>query len=126
MRPLASLQDGAKATVFAARSNPTVARKQWIDAMKPLGQIVIDAGAARALVQGKSLLPAGVRRVEGQFERGDPVDIVDLEGHHVARALAGYRSEDAIRIAGAQSGQIAALLGHAGRSALVHRDDMAM
>jgi len=124
--PITALQDGARATIFAARSNPAAARKQWIDAMKPMGQIVIDAGAVRALAQGKSLLPAGVRRVEGQFERGDPVDIVDPNGHHVARALAGYRSEDAMLIAGAQSGQIAELLGHAGRAALVHRDDMAM
>ena len=125
-RPLSAIQDGANATVFAARSNPAAARKLWIDAMKPKGVLVVDAGAARALVQGKSLLPAGVRRVEGVFDRGDPVDIVDADGHHVARALTGYGSDEASLIAGAQSGQIAELLGHAGRVALVHRDDMAM
>ena len=94
--------------------------------MKPRGQIVVDLGAAAALQRGKSLLPAGVKNVSGQFERGDPVDIVDENGHHVARALAGYGADDAARLAGAQSHQITERLGHSGRSALIHRDDMAL
>lgn len=124
-RPISALRKGAKSTVFPARSSPGAARKQWIDAMKPKGQLVIDAGAADALRGGKSLLPAGVRAVEGRFQRGDPVDIVDLDGHHVARALVSYDAEEATRIAGAHSSEIADLLGHMGRAALVHRDDMA-
>ena len=125
-RPLNALSDGARHTVFAARSNPAAARKQWIDAMKPRGTIIVDAGAAAAMQRGKSLLPAGVRSVDGLFERGDPVDIVDESGHHVARALTGYSATDAALIAGAQSDQISERLGYGGRSALVHRDDMAL
>ncbi len=124
--PLAALANGARASVFAAKTTPTVARKQWIDAMKSKGRIVIDAGAAKALRAGKSLLPAGVRGVEGGFDRGDPVDIVDEGGHHVARALTSYDAREAAAIAGAQSGDITDILGHEGRAALVHRDDMAL
>ncbi len=125
-RPLAELQSGARSTVFSARANPAVARKLWIDAMKPEGNIVVDAGAAKALMAGKSLLPAGVVKVEGTFERGDPVDIVTEDRQHVARALTGYGSEDAQRLVGVQSNKISEILGHSGRSALVHRDDMAL
>lgn len=124
--PLQSLDENAKASVFAAKSTPTVARKQWIDAMKSKGRIVIDDGAASALRKGKSLLPAGVRRVEGHFDRGDPVDIVDEGGHHVARALTSYEASEARAIAGAQTQDIAQILGHDGRAALIHRDDMAL
>lgn len=125
-RPISALRAGSRSTVFAAKTDPAAARKRWIDAMKPKGRILIDAGAVAALGRGKSLLPAGVKSVEGQFERGDPVDIVDGAGHHVARALISYRAEDARAIAGAQSSEIAGILGHDGRAALVHRDDMAM
>lgn len=124
-QPLAALQNGGAATLFTAASNPTAARKQWIDAMKPKGAIVVDAGAVTALRGGKSLLPAGVRRIEGRFERGDPVDIVDEAGHFVARALTGYDAGEARAIAGMHSRDIAAVLGHDGRAVLVHRDDMA-
>ena len=124
--PLRSLKNGEKASVFAAKSTPKAARKQWIDAMKSKGRIIVDAGAANALRLGKSLLPAGVRGVEGQFERGDPVDIVDAEGHHVARALTSYEADEARSIAGAQTQDIARILGHEGRSALIHRDNMAL
>ena len=124
--PIKGLSDGAKASLFQAQSTPRVARKQWIDAMKAKGRITIDEGAAKALREGKSLLPAGVRRVEGQFERGDPVDIINEASHLVARALTSYDSEEAGKIAGAQSTEIAKILGHEGRAALIHRDDMAL
>ena len=125
-RPLEALANGAAATLFQATANPGTARKRWIDAMKPLGRIQVDQGAVRALGQGKSLLPAGVTGIEGRFGRGDPVDIVDEAGHLVARGLTGYDTDDARAIAGAQSGQIAEILGHPGRTALIHRDDMAL
>lgn len=124
--PLSALKGGAKATVFAAKNSPAQARKRWINAMKAKGQVVIDDGAVKALRSGKSLLPAGVKQVSGDFNRGDPVDIVDEAGHHVARALTGYDGDEARAIAGAQSKEIAQILGHEGRSALVHRDDMAL
>lgn len=124
-RPVQALMAGGQATVFAAKNDPSVARKRWIDAMKPKGSVVIDAGAVAALERGKSLLPAGVKSVTGQFDRGDPVDILDPDGHHVARALVSYEASEARAIAGAQSGDIAEILGHDGRAALIHRDDMA-
>lgn len=124
--PLSDIKSGAKASVFEAKSTPSVARKQWINAMKSKGRIVIDAGAAKALHAGKSLLPAGVASVEGSFDRGDPVDIVDKDGHHVARALTSYDCREARALSGAQTADISKILGHDGRAALVHRDDMAL
>ena len=90
------------------------------------GRIVVDAGAERALEKGNSLLPAGVARVEGAFARGDVIDIVAPDGRVVARGLAEYGSDEAARIAGRRSEDISGLLGYAPRSALVHRDHMAM
>ena len=123
-RPLRALGDGALATWFPARATPAQARKQWIAGMKPTGSLVVDGGAASALRRGKSLLPAGVRRVEGIFERGDPVAIVDEVGAALGAALSGYSAAEARLIAGARSDRIAALLGYPGRAALAHRDDM--
>jgi glutamate 5-kinase len=93
--------------------------------MKPRGRVTVDAGAVAALLRGKSLLPAGVVRVEGAFGRGDPVEIAGPDGAVVARALAGYDAREAELIKGHRSDRIADLLGHPGRAALVHRDDMA-
>jgi glutamate 5-kinase len=87
---------------------------------------VVDEGAERALLSGKSLLPAGVRRVEGQFHRGDTVAILGSGGREIARGLAGYDAEEARQITGRKSGEIEAILGYAGRAAMVHRDDLVM
>lgn len=125
-RPMAALESGATATVFAAKESPASARKHWIDAMKPRGVITIDAGAAAALGRGKSLLPAGVTGIEGDFDRGDPIEIRGPDGHLIARGLTAYDGTEARAIAGAQSGDIAGILGHPGRAALVHRDNMAL
>jgi glutamate 5-kinase len=86
----------------------------------------VDAGAERALFSGKSLLPAGVTRVEGAFERGDAVVIRAADGRELGRGLVGYARDDAARIIGKRSGEIAGILGYAGRTALVHRDDMVL
>lgn len=123
-RPLTALAEGCKATWFHASATPAAARKQWIAGMKPLGTLTVDAGAAAALGQGKSLLPAGVRRVEGAFERGDPVAIQETSGRTLGAGLAGYASQQAAAIAGLRSGRIAEVLGYPGRAALVHRDDL--
>ncbi|MEO1613978.1 MAG: PUA domain-containing protein, partial [Pseudomonadota bacterium] len=125
-RPLKALEDGAACTWFAAAESPQAARKQWIAAMPPEGRIMVDDGAVAALKRGKSLLPAGVRGVDGAFERGDPVAIVTLTGDGVGMALAGYPAEEARAIAGLQSGEIEATLGHPGRAAMAHRDDMVL
>ncbi len=126
VRPLKALGEGAKATWFNASKSPQAARKQWIAAMRPEGKLIVDDGAARALRSGKSLLPAGVRRIDGAFERGDPVAIETLSGEAVAVALSGYVSDEARLIVGLQSDQIEQALGHPGRTAMAHRDDMVL
>lgn len=87
---------------------------------------MVDAGAGRALAQGKSLLPAGVTRVEGDFQRGDPVLIQDPDGQTLAHGLTRYTAAEAEALKGQKSDQIEAILGYSGRAALVHRDDMVL
>lgn len=125
MHPLRALREGARATIFAAQGDPRSARKRWIAAMKPKGTVHVDAGAMRALAQGKSLLPAGVTHVDGAFQRGDPVTIMGPEGA-LGVGLAGYDSAEAAAIAGHQSREIAEILNYPGRVALIHRDEMAL
>ena len=124
LRPLKALAEGANRTWFVAMSDPQQARKRWINAMKPRGQLRLDAGAVRAMAEGKSLLPAGVVSVEGSFGRGDPVALVSPEGTVIGKGLVRYTAVEAKAIAGHRSGEIAAILGYEGRSVLVHRDDM--
>ncbi len=125
LHPLRGLREGARATLFVAQGDPRSARKRWIAAMKPRGVVHVDAGAVRALGQGKSLLPAGVTRVEGAFQRGDAVTIMGPEGA-LGVGLAGYDSAEAAAIAGHQSREIEAILNYPGRVALIHRDEMAL
>jgi glutamate 5-kinase len=126
LHPLRALAEGAPATLFAPQLDPQAARKRWIAAMKPRGTLTVDAGAARALADGKSLLPAGVRAVTGRFERGDPVSIADSGGATLGCGLVRYTASEARAIAGHQSAEIEAILGYPGRAVLVHRDDMAL
>jgi len=125
MYPLRALQDGARCTWFLAQTDPKAARKHWIAAMKPKGEIRVDAGAARALGQGKSLLPAGITRVAGSFGRGDPVTIEGPDGA-MGIGLSRYTSAEARAIAGHRSDDIAGILGYSGRAVLIHRDDMVL
>jgi glutamate 5-kinase len=125
--PLRALSEGAPCTWFLAHSDPVTARKRWIAGqLEPKGSVAIDAGAEKALLAGKSLLPAGVTRVDGAFERGDAVIIRAADGRELGRGLVAYACADAARIIGKRSGEIAAILGHAGRTELVHRDDMVL
>ncbi|MCC7273018.1 MAG: glutamate 5-kinase [Alphaproteobacteria bacterium] len=125
--PLAAVADGARCTWFVPGAGPRAARKRWIaGAVKPAGVIVVDAGAARALLQGRSLLPAGVAAVEGAFDRGDPVVVRDTAGREIARGLAAYGSAEAARIRGHKSDEIATILGYRGREEMIHRDDLAL
>ncbi|MEX0279871.1 MAG: glutamate 5-kinase [Arenibacterium sp.] len=124
--PLKLLEEGANATWFKPDTDPQQARKRWIASMKPKGQITVDAGAAQALSTGKSLLPAGVRGVEGAFGRGDPVEITALDGRKLGQGLSRYTGEEARAIMGLKSSKIEDVLGYPGRAALIHRDDMAM
>jgi glutamate 5-kinase len=125
--PLQRLSQGARVTRFHAASAPRAAYKAWIaGVLSTHGEIVIDDGAARALRDGKSLLPAGVTAVRGAFEKGDAVVILNSEGQAIARGLARYDSADALRIIGLQSDQIEATLGYADGAVLVHADDLAL
>jgi glutamate 5-kinase len=124
LRPLQALAAGAARTWFVAQGDPQAARKRWISAMKPKGELRLDAGAVTALRAGKSLLPAGVRAVTGSFGRGEPVSILSPDGVVLGKGLVRYTAEEARAIAGHKSGEIEGILGYAGRAALVHRDDM--
>lgn len=126
-RPVSALQAGGKYTRFIAGDSPMNARKRWIAGdMHAAGTIIIDDGAAKALTSGKSLLPAGVKAVEGHFERGDTILIKSASGATLGKGLTAYDSEDARRIIGKQSSDIEAILGFKGRDVLVHRDDLAL
>ena len=124
LRPVQALIGGARTSWFLPEGDPQVARKRWIAAMKPKGEVVLDGGAVAALAQGKSLLPAGVTAVAGDFGRGDPVAIAGPDGAVLGKGLVRYTAQEARAIAGHRSGEIEALLGYTGRAALVHRDDM--
>ena len=125
--PVTSLKDNARCTWFISKATPRVARKKWIaGSLKPSGVLTIDTGAKQALVSGRSLLPAGVKFVEGKFERGETVTLKDLEGNLLGRGLSAYSSSDARSIAGYKTGQIEAILGYRGRDEIIHRDDLVL
>jgi glutamate 5-kinase len=124
LRPLSALAAGAARTWFVSQADPQLARKRWINAMKPRGEVRVDAGAKWALMQGKSLLPAGVTFVSGSFGRGDPVAILGPAGDVLGKGLMRYTALEAKAIAGHRSQEIEAILGYVGRAALIHRDDM--
>ena len=126
-RPLAGLQAGARCTWFLPQPGGRSARKRWIaGSLAPLGRLLVDAGAARAIGRGSSLLPAGVTGVTGEFERGDPVEIAGPENVVLARGLAAYSSADARLIAGHHTDAIESRLGWRGRDEIVHRDDLVL
>jgi glutamate 5-kinase len=123
--PLAAIAGGARCTWFLTPANPVTARKKWIaGSLEPKGFLTIDAGAVAALRRGKSLLPAGVIRIDGTFARGDAVVIRGPDGAEVGRGLVAYDVEDAAKIRGRSSADILSILGFGGRAEMVHRDDL--
>jgi glutamate 5-kinase len=125
--PISAIAEGARATWFLPGISPETARRQWLaGALKPAGAARVDAGAARALKSGKSLLAAGVTSVSGRFERGDAIDVIDPEGALIARGVSAYSSEDAARLVGKKSDEFEAILGYRGRPALIHVDDLVL
>jgi glutamate 5-kinase len=125
-RPLAAIADGETATLIEAGASPAAAYKAWIaGSLAPQGWVTVDAGAARALEAGKSLLSAGVRAIEGPFEKGDAVRVRDETGREVARGIVRYDSADAQRIAGLRSDAIEAELGFT-EGPMIHADDLAV
>jgi len=131
LNPLSALDSkksgGARYTIFRASVTPAAARKRWIaGVLRPEGALMIDDGAVRALKDGKSLLPAGIRQIDGRFERGDAVLVKDRQGKEIARGLAAYNASDAERIAGKRTVEIEAILGYRGRDEMIHRDDLVL
>ncbi len=125
--PLVALAGGARCTVFRAEGTPAAARKQWLaGVLEVQGELGVDAGAAGALQNGKSLLPVGVVDVTGNFRRGDVVSICGPDGRELGRGLAEYSADEANRIAGCQSEEIEVRLGYRGRAVMVHRDELVL
>ena len=124
--PLGALEAGGPSTFFAPRDGGS-ARKSWLGGRLTVkGRIRVDAGAIKALISGSSLLPAGALSVEGEFKRGDVIDISDDDGVAVARGLCEYDAVDAARICGHRSSELADILGTVPRSVLVHRDQLVL
>jgi len=124
---LQALLDGAKATLFTSTETRHSAREAWLlGALSGDGVLILDDGAARAVEAGKSLLPAGVVRVDGTFERGDTVRITRADGTDIGRGIAAYGSEDATLIAGKRSADIATILDESRGPNLIHADDLAL
>ncbi|MDT9599963.1 glutamate 5-kinase [Sphingosinicella rhizophila] len=125
--PISRLMEGAKATIIAAKGSPASAYKQWIaGALAPAGRVSIDKGALAALASGKSLLPAGVTGVAGNFDRGVCLSILDESGTEIARGITAYNAAEALAILGCNSDMIVERLGYSGPDELIHRDDMVM
>jgi glutamate 5-kinase len=126
-RPLRAIAQGAACTWFLTPANPITARKKWIaGSLEPRGSLTIDAGAVRALRSGKSLLPAGVVKVEGCFERGDAVVVRGPDGTEIGRGLVAYDAADADTIKGRSSADVPSILGYTGRTEMIHRDDLVL
>lgn len=127
MHPLQALTAGGPCTWFLPSTTPRAARKKWISgAIKPLGSVIVDAGAVKALRDGRSLLPAGVTAIDGDFQRGDAVAVKTADGTLLGKGLIAYSAEDARAIRGRQSSEIEDILGYRGREELIHRDDLAI
>ena len=125
--PLRAITQGAACTWFVTPANPVTSRKRWIaGSLEPRGALTIDAGAVRALRGGKSLLPAGVVKVEGAFERGDAVVVRGPDGGEVGRGLIAYDANDAETIKGRSSADVLLILGYTGRTEMIHRDDLVL
>jgi len=127
LHPVRRIAEGARCSWFYPISSPGTMRKQWIaGTLQPAGELTVDDGAVAALRRGKSLLPAGVTRVAGHFQRGDALIVRDIEGREVARGLVAYSSGDAERLLGRKSSEIDTLLGFHGRAEIIHRDDLVL
>jgi glutamate 5-kinase len=125
--PLKAIADGKPCTWFLTPANPVTARKKWIaGSLEPRGAIVIDAGAVKALKAGRSLLPAGVIKIDGKFDRGDAVVVRGPDGDEIGRGLIAYDFNDAEKIRGQSSAEIMEILGFTGRTEMIHRDDLVL
>ena len=123
--PLSKLVKTNNCTWFLPKVSSLDARKKWIvSSIGSFGKVFIDNGASKALENGKSLLPAGIIKVEGEFLKGDNILIVDEKDRQLARGLTSFSAEEINKIKGLKSDQIENILGYSSKSEIVHRDDM--
>ncbi len=127
LNPVRRIEEGASCTWFIPKGTPRTARKHWIaGTLNPAGKLIVDDGALNALRGGKSLLPAGVVNVEGNFQKGDAVVVVNGDGAEVGRGLVAYSIDDARLLMGHKSSEIEHLLGYRGVDELIHRDNLVL
>jgi len=124
--PIKEIFEKQKCTWFLPRISKLDARKQWIiGSVAPKGEVIIDHGAVKAINNGKSLLPAGVKKINGIFEKGDHILVKDLNGIECARGLASFSSFEVEKIKGSHSREIKNILGYSSREEIIHKDDLA-
>ena len=125
--PITSLFNGRPCTWFVPSKTPLAARKQWIaGTMKPVGSVIIDEGATKALKNGSSLLPAGIKSIEGKFERGDVIEIKTIDKNIIGIGLSGYSASESELIKGHKSDEIAKILSYSYREEMIHKDDLVL
>jgi glutamate 5-kinase len=125
--PVKVLINGARHTLFKSEESPTRARKKWIlNSLVSKGKIIVDDGASKALHGKKSLLPIGIKKVEGSFSRGDKVTVCTEKGKEVAKGISAYSSSDINKIKGKKTAEIEKILGFSGREAAIHVDDLVL
>ena len=125
LNPISQIEKNSNCTWFISKTSKLHARKKWIiSSISPKGELTIDEGAKKALINGKSLLAAGIKRVSGKFSKGDHIKILDNKKREFARGLSSFSSEEINKIMGCHSNEIREILGYVSKSEVVHKDDM--
>ena len=125
LNPIDKIIKKNNCTLFISKISKLHARKKWIiSSVSPKGELIIDEGAKKALINGKSLLAAGIRKVSGKFKKGDHIKIIDSKKRDFARGLSSFSSEEIEKIKGYHSNEIQKILGYVSKSEVVHKDDM--
>ena len=125
LNPISQIEKNDNCTWFISKTSKLHARKKWIiSSISPKGELIIDEGARKALINGKSLLAAGIKKVLGNFNKGDHIKILDNKKREFARGLSSFSSEEINKIMGCQSNEIQEILGYISKSEVVHKDDM--
>ena len=125
LNPIDQIEKKNNCTLFISKISKLQARKKWIiSSVSPKGELTIDEGAKKALINGKSLLAAGIKKVSGKFNKGDHIKIIDIKRNEFARGLSSFSSEEIIKILGCHSNEIGKILGYISKSEVVHKDDM--
>jgi glutamate 5-kinase len=123
--PISQIEKKNNCTWFLSKISKLHARKKWIiSSISPKGEIIIDNGAKKALINGKSLLAAGIKKVNGNFKKGDHIRILDKSNKECARGLCSFSSDEIKKILGCHSREIEKILGYITKSEVVHKDDM--